>query len=51
MAEESRQQAFDDEFRGHLERFTQPHVAALRSIVTTPVPPVVKPVRGARRWI
>jgi hypothetical protein len=42
MADESRQQAFDSEFRGHIERFTHRLVAALRRIVATPVPPVVK---------
>ena len=34
MAKASRQAAFDREFRGHIERFTQPLVSALRKIVT-----------------
>ena len=42
MADELRQQAFDREFRGQIERFTQRLITALRRIVTTPVPPVVK---------
>ena len=42
MAKAPRQEEFDREFRGHIERFTQPLVSALRMIVTTRVPPVVK---------
>jgi hypothetical protein len=42
MAGESWQKAFDREFRGHIERFTEPLIVALRRIVSTPVPPIVK---------
>jgi hypothetical protein len=42
MAMASRQAAFDNEFRGHIERFTPALVAALRKIVATRVPPAVK---------
>jgi hypothetical protein len=42
MAKVSRQAAFDREFRGHIERLTQPLVSALRDIIATPVPPAVK---------
>lgn len=42
MADQARQQAFDREFRGHIERFAAPLVAALRRLMSTPVPPVVK---------
>jgi hypothetical protein len=42
MEKALRQVAFDREFRGHVERFTDPLVAALRKICATPVPPVVK---------
>jgi hypothetical protein len=38
----SPQAAFDREFRGQIERFTQPLVAALRTLVSAPVPLVVK---------
>jgi hypothetical protein len=42
MAKVSRQKEFDREFRGQIERFTEALVKALRVIVSTPVPPVVK---------
>jgi hypothetical protein len=38
MADESRQQAFDREFRGHIERFREPVVASLRELISTPLP-------------
>jgi hypothetical protein len=37
-----RQAAFDREFRHHIERFTQRLVSALRDIITTSIPPIVK---------
>lgn len=42
MAKALSQAAFDREFRGHLERFTQPLGVALRKMIATPVPAVVK---------
>lgn len=36
MADAELQAAFDREFRGHLERFTAPVVAALRAVVAAP---------------
>ncbi len=42
MADASRQAAFDREFRGHIERFTEPLVVALRTIVPATPPAVVK---------
>ena len=42
MAGASRQKAFDREFRPYLDRHTAALVAALRNVITSPVPPVVK---------
>ena len=42
MAKSKLQAEFDREFRGHIERFTEPLVAALRPIVTTRSPPEMK---------
>ena len=42
MERASPQAAFDREFRRHIERFTQTLVAALRTLVSAPVPLVVK---------
>jgi len=38
MADPELQAAFDREFRGHVERFAGPVVAALRKLITTPLP-------------
>lgn len=38
MADAELQAAFDREFRGHLERFTEPVVTALRALVSAPLP-------------
>jgi hypothetical protein len=38
MADVDLQAAFDREFRGHIERFREPVVAALRQLVATPLP-------------
>ena len=42
MAKALLQEAFDREFRGHIERLTPALIAALRVIVGTTPPPVVK---------
>src|SRR5437763_10347651 len=42
MAKKSRQADFDREFRAQIERFTPAVVSALRKIIRTPVPPVIK---------
>lgn len=42
MAQQRRQEEFDREFREHVERHTAALVPALRAIIATPVPPVVK---------
>lgn len=39
MAISKLQAEFDREFRGHIERFTEPLVAALRKLIATPLPP------------
>ncbi|MDB5311969.1 MAG: hypothetical protein JWO38_6171 [Gemmataceae bacterium] len=38
MADTELQAAFDREFRGHIERFTQPLIAALRALIATELP-------------
>ncbi|MGL4461537.1 MAG: hypothetical protein ACRDD1_19710 [Planctomycetia bacterium] len=38
MADAEKQAAFEREFRGHIERFREPVVAALRTLVATPLP-------------
>src|SRR4051794_5883231 len=42
MADASRQAEFDREFRGHIDRFTQPLIATLREITAARPPGVVK---------
>ena len=42
MGKDSRQAAFDREFREHIERFTEPLVSALSQITAAELPPVVK---------
>ena len=42
MAGANLQAEFDREFRGHIERFTEPLVAALRSLVATKLPAEVR---------
>ena len=42
MAKSAQQEAFDREFRGHIERLTPSLVSALRGLIATAPPPEVK---------